>query len=312
MKDTRNRRSSGKHAPRTDARSNRPKSDRPQSDRPQSDRPQSDRPRFERPQSERPQQDRAQGDRPKSHARDLVRVAGFSAVAALFATAPERVERLFFDARSKDRAKDFCAVLSKARKVYRELPKEELDKVAGTAMHGGIVAVAQPRAMLSFDAQAARNWARDGKLLLILDGIGNPHNLGAIVRTAAFFGVPRILLSDHAQQALPSDASHRVAEGGFEHVEIYRTAGLSAQLAKLRGAYRIVGAAPSAQRSVPAPQRGGMPFALVLGNEEAGLSKATLAACDEAVAIPGAGKVESLNVSAAAAVLIYALGGKPS
>lgn len=243
----------------------------------------------------------------KPHAKDFTRVAGFSAVSALFATAPERVERLFFDERSRARAKEFCAILSKARKPYREVPKEELDKVAGTPMHGGIVAVAQPRPMLTFDAQAARGWARDGRLLLILDGIGNPHNLGAIVRTAAFFGVPRIVLSDHAQQALPSDASYRVAEGGFEHLEIYRAGGISAQLGKLRGAYRILGAAPSGRAGVLAARKDGLPFALVLGNEEAGLPKATLAACDEVVAIPGAGKVESLNVSAAAAVLVYAL-----
>lgn len=253
----------------------------------------------------------AEGDRPasKPHAKSFTRVAGFSAVSALFATAPERVERLFFDERSRARVKDFCAVLSKARKPYREVPKEELDKVAGTAMHGGIVAVAQPRPVLPFDAQAAKSWARDGRLLLILDGIGNPHNLGAIVRTAAFFGLPRILLSDHAQQALPSDASYRVAEGGFEHVALYRAAGISAQLGKLRGTYRIVGAAPSGRSAVPTRKPTDLPFALVLGNEEAGLAKATLAACDEVAAIPGQGRIESLNVSAAAAILIYALNG---
>lgn len=247
--------------------------------------------------------------RARTNTRDLARIAGFSAVAALFATAPDRVERLFFDERSRARAKDFCAVLSKARKPYREVPKEELDKVAGTAMHGGIVAVAQPRPVLAFDAQAARSWAQDGRLLLILDGIGNPHNLGAIVRTAAFFGLPRIVLSDHAQQAAPSDASYRVAEGGFEHVALYRAGGISAQLGKLRGAYRIVGAAPSGRAAIPTRQATDLPFALVLGNEEAGLAKATLAACDEVAAIPGHGQIESLNVSAAAAILIYALNG---
>ena len=260
----------------------------------------------------RPEGGRVEGNRPggKPHAKNFIRVAGFAAVAALFAAAPGRVERLFFDERSKARAKDFCAILSKARKPYRDVPKEELDKVAGTPMHGGIVAVALPRPILAFDPQAARDWARDGKLLLVLDGIGNPHNLGAIVRSAAFFGVPRILLSDHALQALPSDASYRVAEGGFEHVELYRTGAISAQLGKLRGAYRILGAAPTGRAGVPAPQPGSPPFALVLGNEEAGVPQATLAACDEVVSIPGSGRIESLNVSAAAAVLIYALCGK--
>jgi RNA methyltransferase, TrmH family len=237
----------------------------------------------------------------------LARIAGFSAVSALFAAAPERVERLFFDDKSKARAKDFCQLMAKARKPYRLVPPEELDKIAGTPMHGGIVAVAQPRPILPFDAEAARGWAKDGRMLLVLDGIGNPHNLGAIMRTTAFFGVPRVVLSDHPQQALPSDASYRVSEGGFEHVEVYRAAKFAEQLAKLRGAYRVIGAAPNGKASVPERRKGDPPFALVLGNEEQGLPKSTLAVCDEIVAIEGSGKVESLNVAAAGAILIHAL-----
>src|SRR5262249_25436531 len=175
---------------------------------------------------------------------------------------------------------------------------------------GGIVAVAQPRPVKPFDPDAARSWAKDGQLLIILDGVGNPHNLGAIMRTTAFFGAPRVVLSDHSQQAMPSDASYRVSEGGFEHVEVYRAAKFAEQLAKLRGAYRIIGAAPGGKASIPVRRKGEPPFALVLGNEEHGLPKATLAACDEIVAIEGAGQVESLNVSAAAAILIHALSGK--
>ena len=87
-----------------------------------------------------------------------------------------------------------------------------------------------------------REWARDGKPLLILDGVGNPHNLGAIVRSAAFFGLERIVLADRPDQALPSDASYRVAEGGFEHVRLYRAV-LPVALAALRPHYRIVGTA---------------------------------------------------------------------
>jgi TrmH RNA methyltransferase len=255
----------------------------------------------------------AEGKEARERASDkaLARIAGFSAVSALFAAAPERVERLFFDDKSKSRAKDFCQAMAKARKPYRLVPPEELDKIAGTPMHGGIVAVAQPRPVKSFDPDAARSWAKDGQLLLILDGIGNPHNLGAIMRTAAFFGAPRVVLSDHPQQAMPSDASYRVSEGGFEHVEVYRAAKFTEQLAKLRGAYRIIGAAPGGKASIPARKKGESPFALVLGNEEHGLPKSTLDVCGEIVAIEGAGQVESLNVSAAAAILIHALSGKP-
>jgi TrmH RNA methyltransferase len=75
----------------------------------------------------------------------------------------------------------------------------------------------------------------------------------------------------------------------------------------LRGAYRVVGAAPGEHTPLSALRQAGKPVALILGNEEDGLLRATLNACDDIVAIPGAGRVQSLNVAATAAILIHAL-----
>ena len=244
---------------------------------------------------------------PRQEARTLLRIAGLPAVTALFAAAPERVERLFFEPRMKVVVGPFCAALAQARKPYRVVGAEELERVAGTAVHGGVVAVAQPRKLPSLDLADAAQWARDGRTLLLLDGIGNPHNLGAIARTAAFFGLPRLVLSDHPEQAAPSDASYRVAEGGLEQLALYRAAGFAAALRRLRQSYRVLGTTLAKGRPLPALHKSDRPFALVLGNEEDGLPRTTLAACDEVVTIPGAGRVQSLNVSAGAAVLIYAL-----
>lgn len=235
----------------------------------------------------------------------LLRVCGLAAVGALFDRDPGRVERLFFETRLRGEIGGLCAALARAHKPYREVDAAELARVAGTVLHGGIAAIARPRPIAAFDPAAAAGWARDGKPILILDGIGNPHNLGAIARTAAFFGIESILLADRPEQALPSDASYRVAEGGLEQVTLYRTA-LPAALHQLRQSYRIFGAALG--RGVAADKLGrGKPVALVLGNEESGIDPATLAACDELVTIPGRGRVQSLNVAAAAAILIYAL-----
>ena len=234
-------------------------------------------------------------------------IAGYSAVAALFAAAPERVERLFFEERAKARVRGFCATLGRLRKSYRLVDADELSRIAGTPMHGGVVAIARPRPVHAFDHAQARDWAREGGLLLLLDGIGNPHNLGAIVRTAAFFGVRRIVLSDHPGQAAPSDASYRVAEGGFEHVEVFRVSSFAEAVKALRQSYRVVGTALDTSKPLSAVRPGDKPFALILGNEEGGLSRATLSVCDDVVAIPGAGRVQSLNVAATAAILIYAL-----
>lgn len=237
----------------------------------------------------------------------LLRVAGLPAVKALFATAPGRVERLFFDSRLKSQVGDLCAELARARKSYRMVEAEELERVAGSVMHGGVVAWAQPKPVPPLDPAKAKDWTRDGKPLLLLDGIGNPHNLGAIARTAAFLGLPRIVLSDHPAQALPSDASYRVAEGGLEYVELYRATGFAKTLQQLRRSYRVIGTAAENGRPVDELRRSDRPLALVLGNEEHGLPQATLKACDGIVTIAGSGFVQSLNVAASAAILLHAL-----
>lgn len=239
--------------------------------------------------------------------KTVARIAGLPAVAALFSVASDRVERLFFDERARSKAAPFCAKLARARKPYRLVESDELERIAGTVLHGGIVAIARPRPVHAFDPDAARLWARDGQPLLILDGVSNPHNLGAIARTAAFFGLPRMVLSDHPAQALPSDASYRVSEGGFEHIELYRAPQLADALKGLKACYRIVAAAPGRHRELSELSRGDKPFALVLGNEEQGLPNVTMAACDDIVTIPGAGSIQSLNVAASAAILLYAL-----
>lgn len=243
---------------------------------------------------------------PPRERRDQIRVLGLHAVQALFATAPERVERLFFARELKREVEAFCTMLAAARKPFREVEGEELAKVGGSVLHGGIVAVAAPRPALLFDPLLTARAARSLPLLLCLDGIGNPHNLGAIIRTAAFFGLDRIVLSDHPAQAGASDATYRIAEGGLEHVTLYEARGFVAGLKKLKPTYSVVGTALEGGKPLSELKRD-RPIALILGNEESGMSPASLAACDQVVMLPGSGRVQSLNVAATAAILIHAL-----
>jgi RNA methyltransferase, TrmH family len=244
------------------------------------------------------------------HNRELVRVCGLSAVSALFEQDSPRVERLFFEPRLRGAVGEFCTVLARAHKPYREVDAVELGRVAGTALHGGIAAVARPRSLARFDPSTVGDWARTGVPILILDGIGNPHNLGAIARTAAFFGIEHMVLADRPDQALPSDASYRIAAGGLEHVTLCH-APLPAALHVLRRGYRIIGTVPGRGEPLVTGKRQ-KPPALILGNEETGLDPATLAACDETLTIPSTGRMQSLNVAAAAAILIYTLAGDPT
>lgn len=236
----------------------------------------------------------------------MVRLAGMAAVAAAFRQRPDDIQRLYVVQALRAEAEAFCQRLARARRPYREVGAEELARIAGTVLHGGIVALAPPRPVLPFDAVMAAGWAPKVPLLLVLHGIANPHNLGAIVRTAAFFGVDRLILSDHPDQAGPSEAAHRVAEGGFEYVQLYRASRLPIALKRLRQGYRVLATAPGTGQTLAALQRN-RPTVLVLGNEATGLDAAMLQACDGIVTLPGSGWVQSLNVAASAAIFLHAL-----
>lgn len=244
-------------------------------------------------------------------ARDELKICGLAAVRARFARDPASIQRLFFDHATGQRVGVMCKVLAQAKRIYRQVEPAELEKISGSIHHGGIVAVVAPAPLRTVTAEEAGKWAKRGERLLVLDRIGNAHNLGAIARTAAFFGVPRIVIPDHAAAARPSDAAHRVAEGGFEHLEVWLAKDMVALARDLAAAgYEVVGAATRGGRPEGAPgERSARlkPLALILGNEEHGLAPDVTAACTRLVTIPGSGKVESLNVSVAAAVLMWEL-----
>lgn len=235
-------------------------------------------------------------------------VCGWQAVSALFARRPDDVLRLFFDPPTGKRAGEMCAQLARAKRVYRQVSAEELEKVAGTVHHGGIVAVIAARPPLRVTRDVLERWARGREPLLLLDRVSNANNLGALVRTAAFFGVRSIVVPDAPGQALPGDAAYRVAEGGMEFVDFYRVPALPQFCLELRRTHFLIGTSLRGTQLSPreVTERGlPRPPALVLGNEEKGIAPGVAAACDRLVKIPGADTVESLNVSAAAAVLCW-------
>lgn len=246
--------------------------------------------------------------RARAHADDkLIRIAGLPSVVELFDSGADRVERLYFEASHKSAVQAYCDLLARKRKVYRQLGAEEMQRVAGTAMHGGVVALARPRPVRDLDLSAAEAWASERAPLLVLDGVGNPQNIGAIARTAAFYGIRRLIVSDHPGQAGLSDASYRVAKGGLEWIDIYYTRRLPEVLRRLSSRYHVVGTAAERGTRLDELELTAKPIALVLGNEEEGLPPATLAACTSVVVLDGSGRVQSLNVSAAAAILIHTL-----
>ena len=237
-------------------------------------------------------------------------ICGLAAVRARFRRDASSIVRLYFDAATSRKVGVMCRTLAAARKVYRCVEPAQLERIADSVHHGGIVAVvseAGPRVPAKGDVEG---WARGRENLVVLDRIGNAHNLGAIARTAAFFGVPRLVIAGDLSAARPGPAAYRVAEGGLDALEVWCVPVVAPFLRALASAgFDVVGAAT--RGGAPAPARGSAaPWALVLGNEEEGLAPAVEAACAQRVTLRGSGRIESLNVSAAAAVLIHALGGR--
>lgn len=232
------------------------------------------------------------------------RLYGRNAVLAVFAHRPQALRKLYL---TRDLLGPMQAVLKwcAAQRVgYRLVEAAELDRLAGSSHHEGVVAdVLRPApAQLTHWLSAL---AQGPQLALWLDGVGNPHNFGAILRSAAHFGVAGVLQPPTATLAL-SGAAARVAEGGAEAVPLVAAPPAAEAFATLRAAgFQLAATVVAGGASVfatPLPSR----LVLVLGAEGAGMDRSLAADCDLQLSIPGTGAVESLNVAAATAVLLAA------
>ena len=280
----------------------------------------------------------APGSRSGPARHDELKLCGLAAVRARWQRDPASIKRLYFDYATGRKIGVMCKALSTARKVYRCVEPAELEKIAATVHHGGVVAVVEEPLLRTPTPHDVRTWVAQGAPLLLIDRIGNAHNLGALARTAAFFGVPHLVLRSDPAAARPNDAAYRVAEGGFEVLAVWLVRDLPGFLRELGTAgYDVIGAATrgapmlgrnpkseirnpkqsdrnskletrNSERDARNPEpetRNSKLVALVLGNEEQGLAPEVAAACTRLVTIPGSGQVESLNVSVAGAVLMW-------
>ncbi len=192
---------------------------------------------------------------------------------------------------------------ARRRIAYREVGEQELSRMAGALHHEGVCLLVRPRARATL-AELDRQSQPRG-LLLALDGVSNPHNVGAVLRSAAFFGAAGMLLAAADGDRSPlTPAAVRVAEGGAEQVKLAWVDGLAAGLQSLRGSgLAVIGSDARAGTPLHAlrwPER----CVLVLGSEDRGLTPAVRKACSALVHIEGSGALDSLNVSVAAGVLL--------
>lgn len=230
-----------------------------------------------------------------------LRVFGLHACLAVFQRRRAAIRKVYLD---KDRLGALREVIEHCvanRIGYRLLPGAELEKLTKSQHHEGVCFEVLRAPLQALDdalaalAPAAPVW------FAWLDGVGNPHNLGAMLRTAAHFGCAGLIVPRDAGLGL-SGAACRVAEGGAEAVPLVGIDDADRAIAALhRHRFSLLATVVRGGDDVfatPMPGRA----VIVMGAEEAGMSDALLMRCDARVGIPGSGAVESLNVSAAFAV----------
>jgi 23S rRNA (guanosine2251-2'-O)-methyltransferase len=232
-------------------------------------------------------------------------VYGLHAVRALLTRHPERVTRVYLQHGRHDAKADEIEQLARAagREVER-VDARQLQARLGEAVHQGIVAEVAPLAPWSEEQLLEAVAAAAQPLLLALDGVQDPHNLGACLRTADACGVLAVIVP--RDRAAPLNATARkVAAGAAESTPVATVTNLARTLELLKGAgLWIVGAdAQAAQQAHQVDLTG--PRVLVMGAEAAGLRQLTRRHCDWLVRLPNLGAVQSLNVSVASGMLLY-------
>jgi 23S rRNA (guanosine2251-2'-O)-methyltransferase len=229
---------------------------------------------------------------------------GFHAVTVRLKTAPQSVHEIHVDATRRDaRMRQFVARAHEAGVRMIDSDDAKLQRLCGTHKHQGVVA----RVDAVFQARTIDEVLEDLKdapLLLLLDGVTDPHNLGACLRVADGAGAHAVIApKDHAVAINGTVA--KVASGAAETVPYLMVTNLSRSIAALKErGIRVVGAADDAPQTLhQADLRG--PLALVLGAEGKGLRQLTRETCDRTARLDLPGAIKSLNVSNAAALALY-------
>lgn len=215
-----------------------------------------------------------------------------------------RVFKIWMDQGAKPdaRVREILALAEKEGVTVERLSRMELDRRTGGRVHNGVIA----------EVEEVRSWSMHGLLgaprlhhppmFVLADGLSYEHNLGAVMRSCLGFGAEGLVVPTRRGAGL-SPVVERVSMGAIEEVPLVREGLYGAVKSLKKEGYRVVGADMSGTSASDVDLSG--PVALVLGGEGAGLSSKLVERCDALVSVPLAGALESLNVSVAAAILMY-------
>ena len=246
-------------------------------------------------------------------------VCGFATVKKLEKQNSDKIRRLYFTEEVAPLFGGLCKKLAARKGIYNKVndPKE-LEKLSGTVHHQGVVAMIYMPEITPLDSDITDKWIENKENVLLLDHIGNANNFGAIVRSAAFFGIKNIVIPEDESESAITTSSYRIAEGGMEFVKIYSVRSIGKLLKALEGQMIRIGTDLNARSKYACDIQkicNGNPAIVVLGNEEHGISDEVRRNCDELVLIPFTGlqegknesPVDSLNVAQASSIILYEL-----
>lgn len=237
--------------------------------------------------------------------QDESRIEGKNAVIEAL-RAGRAIDKVYLARGEQDKALRFIAQKAKAQgAVISEVDRHKLDAMSLTYAHQGVIAVAALREYDTLESILELARSRGEKpLVVVCDEITDPHNLGAIIRTAETAGAHGIVIPKHRSAGITAIVE-KTSAGAVEHMAVARVPNLSAALESLKKAgLWVFGTAAEGDRSLwDADLTEGT--VLVIGSEGSGMARLTRESCDFLISIPMKGKVSSLNASAAAAVVLY-------
>jgi len=229
---------------------------------------------------------------------------GFHAVTVRLKTAPQSIVEVHVDATRRDqRMRQFVERVKEAGVKLFDSDDERLNKICGSSRHQGVVARVQALAQ-QHSLDDVLDAVEGPPLLLVLDGVTDPHNLGACLRVADGAGAHAVIAPKDNAAGINATVA-KVASGAAETVPYFMVTNLARTLNELKERdIWVIGTSDTATKSLYDLDLKG-PVALVLGAEGQGMRQLTGKTCDELVRVPMKGAVESLNVSVAAGVCLY-------
>lgn len=238
------------------------------------------------------------------------KIYGWNACVSFSKAFPDQIIRAYCTETSRGKVGYLLKQLAAQKKAYHIVTASELTVIADSEHHEGLcLLVARPESHSEDDLlRDTQKWSQANQLILCFDQISNPNNLGAIVRTAAHFGVSALFLCNTPEatlRSLLSGSYHRTAEGGAVHVKIYASEQGATTLQELKKAgWTIYSTSSHGKTSALHQCRFPAKTILILGSESSGVSKEFAQLANEGLGIQGSGLVESLNVANASAIFL--------